>query len=223
MVPERSRGDGVGPSSARVGEGGNVSVIVDIANVMGARADGWWKDRARAAARLCREVGDLSRRGLAAGSLPAEVAGLAGVAGLIERNRVIERNGIVEETGASGDRVYPHWVLVLEGAARKAAVPEVVVDGGGPVLPATLAPDAALSEAWLRKEGGSSGSPQNFRDLGSLVRLVLAPGSGDDAIAAQARDLQGCRIVVTADRELRRRCEQTGAIVTGPRWLLNML
>jgi 8-oxo-dGTP diphosphatase len=142
-----------------------MTIVVDIANVMGARADGWWKDRARAAARLCREVGDLSRRGLAAGELPAEVAGI------------------------DSDRVYPHWVLVLEGAARRAAMPEVAVDG----------------------------------DLGPAVRLVLAPGSGDDAIAREAADLQGCRLVVTADRELRRRCEQAGAIVTGPRWLLDLL
>jgi hypothetical protein len=143
-----------------------VSVVVDVANVMGARADGWWKNRAGAAARLCREVGDLSSRGLAAGELPAGTAG-------------------VLEGGTGGDRVYPVWVPVLEGAARGAV---------------TVVPD-----------------------LGSWVRLVLAPGSGDDAIAQEAADLHGCRIVVTADRELRRRCEQAGAMVTGPRWLLGLL
>jgi 8-oxo-dGTP diphosphatase len=30
------------------------------------------------------------------------------------------------------------------------------------------------------------------------------------------------RLVVTADRELRRRCERAGATVTGPRWLLGL-
>jgi hypothetical protein len=55
------------------------------------------------------------------------------------------------------------------------------------------------------------------------MRLVLAPGSGDDAIAREVGDLQGCRLVVTADRELRRRCEQAGAIAAGPRWLLDLL
>jgi 8-oxo-dGTP diphosphatase len=153
-----------------------LSIVVDIANVMGARADGWWKDRARAAARLCREVGDLSSRGLAARELPAEVAGAAEV---------------IEATGADGDRIYPRWVLVLEGAARRAAIPD--------------------------------GSHRNFRDLGPDVRLVLAPGSGDDAIAREVADLPGCRLVVTADRELRRRCEQSGATVAGPRWLLGLL
>jgi hypothetical protein len=38
-------------------------VVVDVANVMGARADGWWRDRAGAALRLGREVDALARRG----------------------------------------------------------------------------------------------------------------------------------------------------------------
>jgi hypothetical protein len=159
-----------------------MTVVVDIANVMGARADGWWKDRARAAARLCREVGDLSGRGLTAAELPAEVAG-------------------VLEGGIEGDRVYPVWVLVLEGAARKAVEPLALVDPDGKELVL----------------------PMNLEDLGPWARLVLAPGSGDDAIAKEAADLQGCRIVVTADRELRRRCEQAGAFIAGPRWLLGLL
>jgi rRNA-processing protein FCF1 len=49
------------------------------------------------------------------------------------------------------------------------------------------------------------------------VRVVLADGSGDDTIAALA---DGETLVVTADRELRRRCEQRGAEVVGPGWLL---
>jgi len=31
-------------------------LVVDVANVMGSRADGWWRDRARAASRLVDEV-----------------------------------------------------------------------------------------------------------------------------------------------------------------------
>src|SRR6202046_3246893 len=37
-------------------------VVVDVANVMGARADGWWRDRAGAARRLCLEVKALAGR-----------------------------------------------------------------------------------------------------------------------------------------------------------------
>jgi hypothetical protein len=38
-------------------------VVVDVANVMGSRRDGWWRDRAGAAERLGREVVLLARRG----------------------------------------------------------------------------------------------------------------------------------------------------------------
>jgi 8-oxo-dGTP diphosphatase len=147
-------------------------VVVDVANVMGARADGWWRDRAGAAARLCREVKALAQR---AGG-PPEVPEAAGVAA---------------------------WVLVLEGQARAAV--------------ALLADE--LNELDVKLDDRGAGEP-------ALVRLVSAPGSGDDTIVsvvadAVARD-ESC-LVVTADRELRRRCEELGASVVGPGWLLRLL
>lgn len=53
------------------------------------------------------------------------------------------------------------------------------------------------------------------------VRVEEAPGSGDDLIAELARQAKGrpC-LVVTADRELRRRVEAEGARCTGPRSVL---
>jgi hypothetical protein len=125
--------------------------VVDVANVMGARADGWWRDRAGAALRLGQEVVALAQR---------------------------------SSVQAAG------WVLVLEGRSRDAAP--------------LLAQQAAATP----------------------VRVLSAPGSGDDAIVSVvaetvARD-QGC-LVVTADRELRQRCEQLGASVAGPGWLLGRL
>lgn len=50
------------------------------------------------------------------------------------------------------------------------------------------------------------------------VRVVAAPGSGDDAIVGlvAARGDRRCA-VVTADRELRRRVTELGAEVLGPR------
>ncbi|MER7517943.1 NTP pyrophosphohydrolase [Streptomyces sp. NPDC126499] len=52
------------------------------------------------------------------------------------------------------------------------------------------------------------------------VRVEEATGSGDDLIAELARDAAGrpC-LVVTADRQLRRRVEETGAVCAGPRSL----
>ena len=52
------------------------------------------------------------------------------------------------------------------------------------------------------------------------VRVVAARGEGDDEIAGLAGRLTGRRVVVTADRELRRRCEAAGAAVAGPGWLI---
>jgi 8-oxo-dGTP diphosphatase len=131
--------------------------VVDVANVMGARADGWWRDRAGAALRLCRSVAELAARGVPAArmpdGLPAPVA----------------------------------WVLVLEGQARAAAA--------------------------------------SLTDVPPEVRVVTAPGSGDDTIVTEVASLAAAAscLVVTADRELRRRCAALGASVAGPGWLIELL
>lgn len=138
-----------------------VTVIVDAANVMGSRPDGWWRDRAGAARRLVSGVTALAGSGVTV--MPAGLA------------------------LPSPARWLPDYVVVLEGQAR-AAVPE------GPGL-----------------------------DGSERVRVVGAPGSGDDAIAELAGSVPGRRLVVTADRELRGRCERAGAAVTGPRWLTERL
>lgn len=49
------------------------------------------------------------------------------------------------------------------------------------------------------------------------VRVESAPGSGDDLIVELAAAAPGPCLVVTADRELRRRVEETGAHCLGPR------
>jgi 8-oxo-dGTP diphosphatase len=128
--------------------------VVDVANVMGARPDGWWRDRAGAAVRLHTELVRLAASGRAI--LP-------------------------DETGP------PEFVMVLEGAAKAAA---------------SRLPPAP----------------------GDRVRVVQAPGHGDDAIVAVVRDLAGSPVtVVTADRELRDRSRQAGAAVRSPGWLLGLL
>lgn len=114
-------------------------LVVDAANVLGSKPDGWWRDRAGATARL--------RDGL----VGISAAGLPDLPGPVE------------------------VVLVVEGRARD--VPGV-----------------------------------------AGVRVERAPGSGDDTIvalvAAEGTDRQV--VVVTADRELRRRVIALGAEVRGP-------
>ncbi|GAA1258520.1 NUDIX domain-containing protein [Sphaerisporangium rubeum] len=60
------------------------------------------------------------------------------------------------------------------------------------------------------------------------VEVVEAPGEGDDTIAGTVREIRENRphekvLVVTADRELRRRVTALGAEVAGPGWLLGQL
>jgi hypothetical protein len=80
-----------------------VVVVVDIANVMGARADGWWRDRAGAALRLCREISAFAARGIPAAVWPAEPRLPA------------------PAPPPESERIFPAYVLVLEGRARDAA------------------------------------------------------------------------------------------------------
>jgi 8-oxo-dGTP diphosphatase len=144
---------------ARGGLGGSsprATIVVDVANVMGSRPDGWWRDRPGAALRL-----------------HAELAALASKA----------RPLLPGDTGPD-DAGPEEFVMVLEGATKAAA---------------------------SRIENNSP------------VRVVKADGSGDDAIVALVRELSGRRVVVTADRELRRRCEEAGAEVFGPSWLIGLV
>jgi 8-oxo-dGTP diphosphatase len=149
-----------------------LTVIVDAANVMGSRPDGWWRDRAGAARRLCDQIEGLAMDGVTGVPDSVQVPAL--------------------------ERWFPHFVVVLEGAAA-AGVGEASTD--------------------------------------NQVRIVLASGSGDDEIVRQAAETirqagekvrqaaesAGPCLVVTADRELRVRCQAAGAAVVGPRWLLDLL
>lgn len=146
-----------------------VVVVVDAANVMGSRPDGWWRDRAGAAVRL-----------------HADLAHLAASDGV-----VVEGHG----TMPAG------FVLVLEGAAR----------GAMAHIEAAGAP-GALGDSDLAGLAAAAAPGQ--------VCVVLASESGDDAIVAAVSALSGKCLVVTADRELRRRCEALGASLMRPGWLL---
>ncbi|MGH3162695.1 MAG: NUDIX hydrolase, partial [Streptosporangiaceae bacterium] len=73
-----------------------MTIVVDVANVMGSRPDGWWRDRAGAAVRLHADIARLAASG-----------------------RVI----LPHEPGEAdaGQPSAPGFVMVLEGAAKAAA------------------------------------------------------------------------------------------------------
>ncbi|HEX6354032.1 NTP pyrophosphohydrolase [Actinophytocola sp.] len=124
-------------------------LIVDTANVMGSRADGWWRDRHGAATRL--------------------------------RDQIDALDGFL---GPSFDIAAGDVVMVVEGKAR----------GVGD---------------------------------GERVRVISSAGEGDDTIVDTVAEFAGQPdvdvYVVTADRELKRRSQDAGAAILGPRWLLNQL
>ncbi|MEJ5945697.1 hypothetical protein WDZ17_10380 [Pseudokineococcus basanitobsidens] len=129
-------------------------LVVDAANVVGSRPDGWWRDRAGASRRLLDGLARLpGRRVLGPGGVPGVVLAVA---------------------------------VVLEGRAR-----------------------------------GAGTTTDDHR-----VQVLLAPGSGDDAVVELVRELAGADagdaavVVVTADRGLRDRLD-VGC--WGPGWLRDVL
>jgi 8-oxo-dGTP diphosphatase len=140
-----------------------LTIVVDAANVVGSRPDGWWKDRAGAARRLIEDVAAACSTGVTDSGLPD----------------ALKRPPL--------QHWWPQTVVVVEGAARSAAEP-----------------------------AGDVGSER--------VRVIAAPGSGDDAIVAAVEAVRdGPLLVVTADRELRSRCEAIGAVPVGPGWLRGLM
>jgi len=137
-------------------------VIVDGANVVGSRPDGWWRDREGAARRL-------------AGRLAAALT--------------VDRLGLAEAFGHPGAEVHVH--LVLEGAAARvedlpthprlavvraradgdstiaALAADLATDGsGGPIVVVTA--DRALRER-VRGTGAATAGP------GTLLNALPAP------------------------------------------------
>jgi len=190
---------------ALLSAGMDVTLIVDGANVMGSRADGWWRDRAGAMARLHGELAAFAARGVT-GPVPgvteaadgAAEAGTAGSAG--EAASAGEAEGSAGKAAASAGEAAASAGRA-EGSAGEAA--------GGRWFP----------QVYLVVEGRAR-AVLDLVEPAPRVRVVAARGEGDDEIASLAGRLTGRRVVVTADRELRRRCEAAGAAVAGPGWLI---
>ena len=93
-------------------------IVVDAANVVGSVPDGWWKDRAGAAARLLSSV-----TALAASGVPADLLALPFA------------------------RWWPRWTVVLEGAARGASADGTDGSGPVEVVQAPGSGDDAIVSA----------------------------------------------------------------------------
>jgi 8-oxo-dGTP diphosphatase len=180
-----------GAEGIRIG-GHLVTIVVDVANVMGSRPDGWWRDRAGAAVRMHAELVQLAASGRAV--LPGDPDPPGEIGGGL--NEVGDPPGEISRHQTDP----PGFVMVLEGAAKAAA--------------ARIAPGEPAATGASAVTGGVRPGE---------VRVVRASGAGDDTIVAVVRELPGRCAVVTADRELRRRCAAAGATILGPGWLLGLL
>jgi hypothetical protein len=113
---------------------------------------------------------------------------------------------VVDAANAVGS-VPDGWWRDRAGAATR------LRDALGPVAADGLPGHPPPLEVVLVVEGAARGVPSV-----PGVRVVAAPGSGDDAIVEllRAEGRNRPAVVVTADRELRRRVEAQGAAVCGP-------
>ena len=103
------------------------------------------------------------------------------------------------------------WWRDRPGAARDlvASVREAAADGRLPV------PVVVVLEGAARR-GVDEGTVDG-------VRVVHAPGEGDDALVAEAAAAEEGVVLVTADRGLRERARALGAEIAGVTWLLDRL
>ncbi|WP_440710541.1 NUDIX domain-containing protein [Herbiconiux sp. YIM B11900] len=178
----------------RLGE--SIRVVVDAANVVGSRPDGWWRDRLGAAEALIERVGRLSASGIDSAELELGDGLLAG-------------------------RSWPRFGVVVEGQARSART-LTAQDADAGV--SAESPDSASAESAAASALGDLTTTVGGAS-GTLIDVVRAEGSGDDEIVAEvSRAPRGASVVVvTADRELSERVRMLGASVRGPGWLLRLL
>ncbi len=200
----------------------DLTLIVDGANVVGSRPDGWWRDRAGAALRLYDELAGLAERGAA--GIPAaqlatgedgEAPGGPGQAGTGQTGP--EQAGPGQAGPGQADTAEADTGQADTGQAgtRQASTQQ----DGPQTVAVVLVLEGAAKAAAARITARTAGDGRDRAgDLGT-VQVVSAPGSGDDEIVRLARSRLGHRIVVTSDRELRRRSVAAGAQVAGPSWL----
>ena len=99
-------------------------LIVDAANVVGSKPDGWWRDRAGAAARLRDGLVGLNATGLA--DLPGPVEVVMVVEGRARDVPGVEGVRVVRSPGSGDDTIVE--LVAAEGAGRRGVV--VTADRG---------------------------------------------------------------------------------------------
>ncbi|WP_382306326.1 NUDIX domain-containing protein [Herbiconiux sp. UC225_62] len=161
---------GFGSSWPRLRErlGESVRVVVDAANVVGSRPDGWWKDRAGAAARLLQRVHLVSSAGVAA-----------------------------TEFGRSPGRAWPRFSVVLEGQATAAGGGEDAAGGMAVPGVAALTPEVTVVRAEGSGDDAIVDEVERLSriapDAPSVTIVVTADRELSDRVAAFGAEVRGPR------------------------------
>ena len=166
-------------------------LVVDAANVVGARADGWWKDRAGATVRLLDELERFAGRGVDARAWS-------------EADRHVDSDAaaFMPTSPDLAVSLTPRVAVVVEGQAR---------DVVGPDADAATATGGTSHGRVRLVRAHASGDD-------ALVDLVRSASRGPDSTGE--RDVEADVLVVTSDRELQRRVRDEGARAVGAGWLL---
>jgi 8-oxo-dGTP diphosphatase len=106
----------------------NLTVVVDAANVVGSRPDGWWRDRVGATARLAGELAALAGAGLPNSSLPGTLSRPDVGTWLPEIVLVVEgeARAVLTSHGGDGPELNGHVHLVPADGSGDDALVEVV-------------------------------------------------------------------------------------------------
>jgi hypothetical protein len=140
--------------------------------------------------------------------------GLVAQAGLTKVHEVDRAVLVVDAANVIGSRPTGWW-KDRAGAART-----FVEQLRGAVGAGRLDQSVVVVLEGKARAGASSGAADG-------VTVVHAEGGGDDALIEVVRDASAdgsdSVVLVTADRELRRRAEALEAAVVGPSWLLERL
>ncbi|MFC8192121.1 hypothetical protein ACFUMH_10720 [Cellulomonas sp. NPDC057328] len=200
------------------GAGRAGTLVVDAANVVGARPDGWWKDRAGAAARLL---------GALAASVDADAWDGRRVVVVLEG---AARAAVKSSGHQASTTLHPAPVdqAVHHSGHAGATTPHGSPDDEPLQRPGRPGPTAG--QPVPDDEGVQRSSRQAGRTLHTTptrgwpgVDVVLAERDGDSAIVEVVAAAEDDVVVVTSDRELRRRVKALGADVRGAGWLRDVL
>jgi hypothetical protein len=93
-------------------------LVVDMANVMGSRPDGWWRNRAEAAAKLLGEIDTVLRKGALDGPVTVVLEGDARSAARPESTEL----RVVAASGSGDDAVVAEVVKLVEQQKRVTVV-----------------------------------------------------------------------------------------------------